>query len=161
MSVVVVNKTGIHEVVDGPRNWNMFTFTTEENGHYLAILIKCDEADGNFYSTIMREFSCDLGRLKRFLQYLSRRGLDTVCVFLMPDGEREIMYHGPDGSHLISNDATIVRVDSSIDPEVVQRAMDKDKWHCEQNEQPYYIKSTIDALLANGLLSGTYTITNF
>ncbi|WDS62162.1 hypothetical protein [Pseudomonas phage D6] len=161
MSVVVVSKTEIHEIVDGPRNWITFTFNPNDNGHFVAILVKCNEADGNFYRDIMHEASCDLGRIKRFLQYLARRGTDVIYVYLMPDGTREIMYYAPDSAHVIKNDAAIVRVDDSVDPVIMQRAMDKDKWIREQIGQPYNVANSIDHLISNGLVSTKHTVIKF
>lgn len=161
MSIVVITKNEIHEIVDGKRNWMTFTFTPEENGHYVAMLIKCTEADGIFYRGILKEYSCDLGKLKRFLQYLGRRNTDVVYVYLMPTGERRIMYLTSEGGTDINQEAVIVCVDDSVDPTIMQRAMDKDKWIRETIGQPYNVTNSIDHLISNGLLADKHTTTRF
>ncbi|QBJ02810.1 hypothetical protein MZD04_gp284 [Pseudomonas phage Psa21] len=165
MSVVIVTPDAIHEVANAltPHDRKWVAVAIEDDATYGAVIIKCPFTHGMFYKELLTTIRQTAGEgfCHSVVHYLASINAEVVYVAQNDEGTPEIVFINNSEFQKLNTDGIIVRVDDSIDAEVVQRAMDKDKWNCEQNEQPYYIKSTIDTLLANGLLSGTYTITNF
>jgi hypothetical protein len=121
---------------------------------YKAVLAKCGNTEIAFYRNMIRDAVDKEGRVERIIQHLERQSIDVVVV------ERERTFANVDCIRFIGGGRDygttmqqIVRVDSSIDAEIVQRALD----HGLTSEEPMDVETKLNQLLAIGVLKGKLT----
>jgi len=158
MAVVILSTTEIHEVQE-KHDSDYLVLKLLDNDVYKAMVIKCTTRDGAFYRDMMREHTGSVGRMARFIDYLTRRGTEVIYVEKEENGDRRVVYATQHEHRRVPNDVAIIRVDDSIDPVLMQRAMDKDRWVRGQIGQPYEIASSIDHLISNGLINNQHRVT--
>jgi hypothetical protein len=155
MAVIVVDVKEAF-VINPEQSWGKgegFIEALRDHPRYKAILVKCHHKEVSFYRDMIRDSVAKEGRVDRILQHLERQGIDVVVVEREPKFNTERIRYIGGGREYFSGQAQIVKVDDTIDPEIVQRALD----HAAKQSGDVTYESILRHLLDLGVLQGTLT----
>lgn len=161
MSVVVVSKDKIYTVDSGEGNWLIHTFKPHENGVLLAVAICCTHREKAFYQMLLNDYSTNVSKLREVINYLytsDKRmvtivNLDRRGPILNPFG----FYEETPNTEANQN-AMILKVDDTIDSEIVQRALDSAWQYHATSDKEFDIGEVLDDLRVSGLIHGRYEV---
>lgn len=126
-----------------------------DHARFKVIVAKCGRREIPFYRNMIRDAVAIEGRVERILQHFERQSIDVIVV------ERDIAFLNIESIRYIGGERDysttlqqIVRVDQSIDAEVVQRALDSAAKDTGVDFGSSVIEACLNQLLALGVLEG-------